>query len=51
MTDVRDDKTNEAPHGIVISLGTRKVDPPRFSAFVWSEGPDSNAPPQGVKAA
>jgi hypothetical protein len=51
MTDRRQAVADEEPMGIVISRGSRAEDVPRFSAYVWSQGPEPETAPIGAKAA
>jgi hypothetical protein len=37
VPDIRENRTNEEPMGIVISRGSRSETTPRFAAYVWSQ--------------
>jgi hypothetical protein len=41
MTDIRENRPNEEPIGIVISRGSRAESTPRFAAYVWSQVGDA----------
>jgi hypothetical protein len=41
MTDIRENRPNEEPMGIVISRGSRAESTPRFAAYVWSQAGDA----------
>ena len=45
MEHIRQETPEQEPLGIVISRGSRAEEPPRFSAYVWSDAPELPSEP------
>jgi hypothetical protein len=50
MEHTRQEQQEQEPLGIVISRGPRGEQPPRFSAYVWSDAPELPAEPATAPA-
>jgi hypothetical protein len=51
MEHIGQQTQEQEPLGIVISRGPRGEEPPRFSAYVWSDTPEVRAEPAPARAA